>query len=187
MEVAAALAQSMPVIPLLLDRAAMPAATQLPEALQPLVRRNALAIDNTRFAAAMDRLVAALREALGESAGALANAPPPAAPSALPGARPSLADASTGLPPAPSASRSRVALAAGVAGGLLLAGGLARWWPQRMPPATDRRARPDINGMTRRRDLRLAERALHRALRVQWRGGRPSLRCGGRGLYRTPS
>lgn len=147
MEVAAALAQRMRVIPLLLDGAAMPTATQLPEALQPLARRNALAIDNTRFAVDMERLVAALREALGKTTIAPA----------------SLANSSADSSPVPAPARSRVALAAGVVGGLLLAGGLAWWWPQRTPPqaddraasgpiassaaaATARSARPDING-----------------------------------------
>ena len=65
-EVSAALAQGLNVIPLLVDGAAMPDAAQLPEALQPLTRRNALPVDNTRFAADLDRLVATLRPLLGE-------------------------------------------------------------------------------------------------------------------------
>ena len=129
MEVAAALAQRMRVIPMLLDGAAMPATAELPEALQPLVRRSALAIDNTCFAANMERLVSS----------------------------------SAGSSPAPSPARSRVALAAGVAGGLLPAGMVAWWWPRHAPPqadgsaatgsnstsagaATARSARPDANG-----------------------------------------
>ena len=60
-EVAAALAAGMQVIPLLLDGAAMPGAAQLPTSLQALTGRNALAIDNTRFAADLARLLDALR------------------------------------------------------------------------------------------------------------------------------
>lgn len=71
-EVAGGLAQGLHVIPLLLDGAAMPTAAQLPEVLQPLTRRNALAIDNARFAADVDRLVAALQPLLGGPATAAA-------------------------------------------------------------------------------------------------------------------
>ena len=60
-EVATALASGMQVIPLLLDGAAMPGPAQLPAALQALAGRNAMAIDNTRFGADLDRLLAALR------------------------------------------------------------------------------------------------------------------------------
>jgi hypothetical protein len=60
-EVASALAGGMRVIPLLIDGAAMPDPAQLPTSLQALTGRNALAIDNTRFAADLDRLLAALR------------------------------------------------------------------------------------------------------------------------------
>jgi hypothetical protein len=60
-EVATALASGMQVIPLLLDGAAMPNPAQLPVALQALAGRNALAIDNGRFAADLDRLLVALR------------------------------------------------------------------------------------------------------------------------------
>ena len=60
-EVAAALAAGMQVIPLLLDGAAMPDPAQLPTSLQALAGRNALAIDNPRFAADLARLLDALR------------------------------------------------------------------------------------------------------------------------------
>ncbi len=76
LEVAAGLADGLHVIPLLLDGATMPGEAQLPEELRPLVRRNALEIGNTRFAADVQRLVAALREALGEPPAAPASAPP---------------------------------------------------------------------------------------------------------------
>ena len=73
LEVAAGLTGQKHVIPLLLDGAAMPGEAQLPEALRPLARRNAIEIGNARFAADMERLVAALREAMAEP---LATAPP---------------------------------------------------------------------------------------------------------------
>jgi len=65
-EVAAALAKGMRVIPLLLDGMPMPTASQLPEDLRALVGRNALELDNDRYAADIERLAAAVREAIGE-------------------------------------------------------------------------------------------------------------------------
>ena len=63
-EVATGLARGMRVVPLLLDGAVMPGEAQLPEPLRPLARRNALELDNARFAADIERLVATLRESL---------------------------------------------------------------------------------------------------------------------------
>ena len=84
LEVAAALAAGLRVIPLLIDGATMPTEAQLPDELRPLTRRNALEIDNSRFAADIERLVAAVRDALGEPA------PMPASPSAsMPSSPPS--------------------------------------------------------------------------------------------------
>lgn len=65
-EVAAALASGVRVIPLLLDGAPMPAAAQLPDDLRALAGRNALELDNSRYAADIERLVDAVAEALGE-------------------------------------------------------------------------------------------------------------------------
>lgn len=86
-EVAAGLAGGMRVIPLLFDGAAMPAASQLPEALQPLARRQAMEMDAARFGADTDRLVAVLCEALGEPTVVAAAAPAGADRSAAPGRR----------------------------------------------------------------------------------------------------
>ncbi len=69
-EVAAGLAKGLRVIPVLLDGVAMPDPAHLPPELRPLAGRNALALDNSRFAADMARLVSEVRDALGE-------APPP--------------------------------------------------------------------------------------------------------------
>lgn len=69
LEVAAGLAhgaKGMTVIPLLLDGTPMPAPEQLPPDLQPLLRHNALELDNSRFAADIERLAAALHERLGD-------------------------------------------------------------------------------------------------------------------------
>jgi len=67
-EVAVGLAKGLRVIPVLLDGAAMPEAAHLPPELVPLAGRNALALDNSRFAADMARLVREIRNALGEAA-----------------------------------------------------------------------------------------------------------------------
>ncbi|MEO8080452.1 MAG: toll/interleukin-1 receptor domain-containing protein [Caldimonas sp.] len=66
-EVAAGLARGMRVIPLLLDGATMPTEAQLPDELRALSRRNALELDNARFAADIERLTGAVRQSLGEA------------------------------------------------------------------------------------------------------------------------
>jgi len=66
-EVAAGLAApGMRVIPVLLDGATMPERAQLPPDLRALAGRNALELDNTRFAADMDHLLREVEDALGE-------------------------------------------------------------------------------------------------------------------------
>ncbi len=57
-EVETALQRSIPVVPLLIDGATLPARDQLPESLWPLLRRNALPVDSGRdFHAQLTRLV----------------------------------------------------------------------------------------------------------------------------------
>ena len=48
-EIAAALARNIRVIPVLVDGARMPKADKLPDAIKPLVRRNAVEVRNTNF------------------------------------------------------------------------------------------------------------------------------------------
>ncbi len=108
-EVATGLAHGLQVIPLLLDGAAMPSEAQLPEALKPLARRQALVLDARRFAADTDRLVAVLRQSLGDVA---------------PGV-------------APGAPR-RHWLAGAAVGTVALAAGGAWWWTSRSTPAPRR-------------------------------------------------
>ena len=48
-EIAAALARDIRVIPVLVDKARMPKADKLPEPIKPLVRRNAVEVRNTQF------------------------------------------------------------------------------------------------------------------------------------------
>jgi len=66
-EVAAGLAhKEMRVVPVLLDGTTMPEAARLPPDLHALAGRNALELDNTRFAADMDHLLREVEAALGE-------------------------------------------------------------------------------------------------------------------------
>ena len=119
-EVATALAAGMRVLPLLLDGTPMPGEAQLPENLRPLARRNALELDNSRFAADMERLVAALRETLGPS---------------------------SATPAAVAGSGRKTSLPIRMAGALLLglaALGVAWLITREQPPS-----RPDINGAWR--------------------------------------
>lgn len=136
-EVAAGLANGARVIPVLLDGAPMPTESQLPDELRALAGRNALEIDNTRYAADMSRLVAVLRDALGAAA-------TPAAPTPR------------------GAGRGR---ALALVGAVLIGGAVAAWWSSRQAAdrsaveraaaaAADRAAsdlaatkRPDINGL----------------------------------------
>jgi uncharacterized membrane protein YeaQ/YmgE (transglycosylase-associated protein family) len=60
LEIATALARNIRVIPVLVDSARMPSAEELPAPLQPLARRNALEISNTRWQFDVDRLIEAI-------------------------------------------------------------------------------------------------------------------------------
>ena len=64
-EVAAALRRQTPVFPVLVGGATMPAATELPEALAPLSRRQALEIRDARFDDDVKLLVSALQQVSG--------------------------------------------------------------------------------------------------------------------------
>jgi hypothetical protein len=65
-EVETALERGIPVVPLLIDGAALPNREQLPESLWPLLRRNALPVDSGRdFHAQLTRLVRDLQLQLG--------------------------------------------------------------------------------------------------------------------------
>jgi hypothetical protein len=70
MEIAAALKREISVIPVLVDGASMPKATDLPEDLQPLVRRNALKITDTGFDGDCQRLATRISAVLEKAAAA---------------------------------------------------------------------------------------------------------------------
>ncbi len=65
-EIASALKRDIPVIPVLIDGAEMPAEADLPEDLAPLARRHALELRHTRFASDADAIVSALYTVLPE-------------------------------------------------------------------------------------------------------------------------
>jgi len=68
LEVAAGLRRGLRVIPVLLDGATMPSAAELPNDIRSLTGLQALELDNTSFAADIERLAAALVETLGAPA-----------------------------------------------------------------------------------------------------------------------
>ena len=62
MEIVAALQRNVRVIPVLFDRAQMPRMQDLPEALTPLSRRNAIELSETRFHTDVNRLIGAIEK-----------------------------------------------------------------------------------------------------------------------------
>ena len=63
-EIAAALARKIHVVPVLVDGAHMPRASELPESLKPLARRQAVEVDQNYFDEDVETLVETVREAL---------------------------------------------------------------------------------------------------------------------------
>jgi type VI secretion system (T6SS) IcmF/TssM family protein/TIR domain-containing protein len=63
-EIATALSRGIRTVPVLIDGAEMPDASDLPELLRPLVRRNALILDFHRFDAETSRLIGVIRKIL---------------------------------------------------------------------------------------------------------------------------
>ena len=63
-EIAAALARNIRVIPVLVDGARTPKADKLPDSIKPLVRRNAVEVRNTNFGRDAEALITKVREAL---------------------------------------------------------------------------------------------------------------------------
>ena len=67
-EIAAALTRDIRVIPVLVDGARMPKASELPDSLKPLARRHAVDVRHAHFGHDAEALVARMREALGDDA-----------------------------------------------------------------------------------------------------------------------
>jgi hypothetical protein len=68
-EIAAALARDIRVIPVLVDGAIIPKASELPDSLKPLVRRQAIDLRQAHFGRDAEALIERVREALGDKAG----------------------------------------------------------------------------------------------------------------------
>jgi len=87
MEIVAALQRNIRVIPVLVDGARMPGKHDLPEALAPLSRRNAIELSETRFHADVNRLIEAIEKsfAVVEKKAELSETPvaPPAEPASV--------------------------------------------------------------------------------------------------------
>jgi hypothetical protein len=64
LEVSTALARNIRVIPMLVDGMSMPNEDSLPAPVQPITRRNAIEIGDTRFNYAVDQLITAVRKIL---------------------------------------------------------------------------------------------------------------------------
>jgi hypothetical protein len=63
-ELAAALARDILVIPVLVDGTRMPKASELPDSLKPFALRNAIQVRNTNFGSDAEQLITKMREAL---------------------------------------------------------------------------------------------------------------------------
>ena len=68
-EIAAALARDIRVIPVLVDGATIPRASELPDSLKPLVRRQAIELRQAHFGRDAEALIERLHEVLGDKAG----------------------------------------------------------------------------------------------------------------------
>ena len=66
-EIESALAQNKRVIPVLVGEGRMPRSDELPDAIKPLARRNAVRLTHERFCADVQGLIKALRQALREA------------------------------------------------------------------------------------------------------------------------
>lgn len=152
-EIAAALARKIRVIPVLLDGTPMPKEAELPEPLRGLAWRNAIELSNTRFNADVNRLVEVLAKVLGEAArpapvaGAPAAAASASAARASPAPSPPPPAAAQAEPPSraaahPTGSRTRLAVIGGAVV-LVLAAALVALWPA--PPAVDPSAASNAN------------------------------------------
>jgi hypothetical protein len=95
LEIEAALERNVRVVPVLVDEAELPTREQLPESLQPLVRRQTLRLSHDQFRIETQRLIDDLLRLSGTAAALPPNAPPPP-------------DASAPLPPPQAATSGPV-------------------------------------------------------------------------------
>jgi WD40 repeat protein len=90
LEIEAALARGIRVIPVLVDSTPMPGRHQLPDGLAPLARRNALELSYNRYAYDVGRLLEAVERVMGHDVSPMpaAAGPPPSPPASSPAAAP---------------------------------------------------------------------------------------------------
>jgi hypothetical protein len=137
-EIATALKSGVRVVPVLVDGAAVPAATDLPDELQPLVRRNAVELTHHRFTADTRALAHALLS--GRTADAVR--PPSAGAMPAPGPSPTVTAenvAAASLVPQrrilAACATAFVIIASGAIGGMLFARPGDAYWFLRVDPA----------------------------------------------------
>src|SRR5262245_45379802 len=65
-EIGVALARNIPVVPILVDGARMPKASDLPDSIKPLVRRQAVEMRHAHFGKDAEELIARMGEVLGD-------------------------------------------------------------------------------------------------------------------------
>lgn len=137
LEVATALQRNIRVIPLLVQRATMPSAEDLPEPLKGLARRNALELHDTNWSSDMDRLLSVLDTALaGIKSGVTVPLDEPASARAVePNGQPR--GASSAAIVRAASTRSSILIAIPIILLLTLAGGWLAW---------TRRAPPEVQG-----------------------------------------
>lgn len=116
-EVASALKRGVRVVPALVDGAHFPRAEDLPEALAPLTRRNALEITSTAFHPGVDRLIEALEKIVAAPGATQQDRPKPSGPAKTP----ALATSKTALP------KARILGIAGAGVALVVFALLALW------------------------------------------------------------
>ncbi len=161
LEIAAALARNIRVIPVLLDGTQMPKESELPEPLRGLVWRNAIEVSNTRFNADVGRLAEVLAKIIGDAPQANTapeqEQPAPVAASAAAAASPAVSASAAGAaPPHEPAAAAPVQPPQGTKGGrtLLIVGAVAvcaavvvlSLWPERGPtlPSSPEAAMPAV-------------------------------------------
>jgi hypothetical protein len=84
LEIEAALARNIRVIPVLVDNTPMPGRQQLPDSLAALARRNALELSCNRYAYDIGRLLEAVEKAMGHDSTSTPAAASPSTPPATP-------------------------------------------------------------------------------------------------------
>jgi|GEM_PF-4316757 len=140
LEIGAALARNIRVIPVLLDGAQMPAENALPEPVRGLVWRNAIEVSNTRFTSDVNRLADVLAKVLGG-----AGTPPPLTDASGPVAAMTTEEASGSSSVGAGGEGGMGLRVAGGVGAVVIAGVIAAvlLWPEPpLPPSVPDKPKP---------------------------------------------